>query len=405
MVKTYDYIIVGAGVIGCATAYYMQKNNPNARILLLEKNHRVGLGNTSKSAALYRTLFSSPINHQLAASSIAFYQTIAQQIHLQNIQYLWLFSQQQWKQYQKQQYSTDISNHNQIYSSNELEKIISINPSVISPADPIYKAILCQSCGSLSAVGLTIYYAQSFQKLGGKIQPNTQIQQLQLTGKKNAYAPWDTIELDILKDTDNRQYKAKQYIFALGAWTSQLLLPIGIYPGSLPKKRQLFGIKQPPSFSLYKKHDFTPALILPTAGIYVKPIPQQKILLLGCADDLGQPYQMDNPEPDEIFYQNAIRPILSQYFPTLGHQKPQLKWAGYYSYHLPDKHPIIEKIANITWVCGTSGSGIMKADAIGRITSARVRNQSTTLLMDNSTFQNNILSLSNRSVPNEHLII
>jgi len=208
-----------------------------------------------------------------------------------------------------------------------------------------------------------------------------------------------------LKDTDNRQYKAKQYIFTLGAWASQLLLPIGIYPGSLPKKRQLFGIKPPPSFSLYKKHDFTPALILPTAGIYVKPIPQQKILLLGCADDLGQPYQMDNPEPDEIFYQNAIRPILSQYFPTLGHQKPQLKWAGYYSYHLPDKHPIIEKIANITWVCGTSGSGIMKADAIGRITSARVRNQSTTLLMDNSTFQNNILSLSNRSVPNEHLII
>jgi glycine/D-amino acid oxidase-like deaminating enzyme len=405
MVKTYDYIVVGAGVNGCATAYYLQKNNPNARILLLEKNHRVGLGNTSKSAALYRTLFSSPINHHLAASSIAYYQTIAQQIHLKNIQYLWLLSKQQWKQYQKQQYSTEISNQNHIFSSTDLESIISINPSVTFPAQPIYKGILCQSCGSLSAVGLTIHYAQSFQKLGGEIQLNTQIQQLQLTGKKTAFAPWDTIELDTLKDTGNRQYKAKQYIFTIGAWTPQLLLPIGIYPGSLPKKRQLFGIKQPPSFSPYKKHDLTPALILPTAGIYVKPIPQQKIFLVGCADDLGQPYFMDNPEPDEIFYHNAIQPIISQYFPKLRYQKPQLKWAGYYSYHLPDKHPIIEKIANITWVCGTSGSGIMKADAIGRITSARVLNQPTTLLRDNTTFQNNILSLSNRDVPNEHLII
>ncbi len=405
MIKTYDYIVVGAGVIGCATAYYLQKNNPNARILLLEKNHRVGLGNTSKSAALYRTLFSSPINHQLAASSLAYYQTIAQQIHPHNIQYLWLFSKQQWSQYQKQQYSTDINIENQILSNTDLEKIISINPNVSFPAQPIYKGILCHSCGSLSAVGLTSHYAQSFQKLGGKIRLNTHIQQLLLTGKKTAYAPWDTIELDILKATYNRQYKARQYIFTIGAWTPQLLSPIGIYSGSLPKKRQLFGIKQPPSFSPYKNHDLTPALILPTAGIYVKPIPQQNILLLGCADDLGQPYHMDNPMPDERFYQNAIQPIISQYFPKLRQQKPQLKWAGYYSYHLPDKHPIIEKIANITWVCGTSGSGIMKADAIGRITSARALNQPTTLLMDNSTFQNNVVSLNNRAVPNEQLII
>jgi len=59
MVKTYDYIIVGAGVIGCATAYYMQKNNPNARILLLENTALWGVLSCSKLKNSKRTILVS----------------------------------------------------------------------------------------------------------------------------------------------------------------------------------------------------------------------------------------------------------------------------------------------------------------------------------------------------------
>jgi L-2-hydroxyglutarate oxidase LhgO len=35
--ESFDIIIVGAGVIGVATAYYLQKNNPSKKILLVDR--------------------------------------------------------------------------------------------------------------------------------------------------------------------------------------------------------------------------------------------------------------------------------------------------------------------------------------------------------------------------------
>lgn len=40
--KTYDYIIVGAGVAGLSTAYWLEKNNPNCTIALIDKTYFSG---------------------------------------------------------------------------------------------------------------------------------------------------------------------------------------------------------------------------------------------------------------------------------------------------------------------------------------------------------------------------
>lgn len=34
---TYDFIVVGGGIVGCSTAYHLKKMHPNARILIIEK--------------------------------------------------------------------------------------------------------------------------------------------------------------------------------------------------------------------------------------------------------------------------------------------------------------------------------------------------------------------------------
>ena len=55
----FDHVIVGAGVVGAATAYHLKRLSPDSRVLLLDRENRVGAGNTAKSAALYRNIFSS----------------------------------------------------------------------------------------------------------------------------------------------------------------------------------------------------------------------------------------------------------------------------------------------------------------------------------------------------------
>ena len=66
---------------------------------------------------------------------------------------------------------------------------------------------------------------------------------------------------------------------------------------------------------------------------------------------------------------------------------------------------MIETVSNLTWVSGTSGSGIMKADAIGRITAAKVQGLDNAKLFDGTLFKVSKLSLRSREVEQEKFII
>ncbi len=67
--------------------------------------------------------------------------------------------------------------------------------------------------------------------------------------------------------------------------------------------------------------------------------------------------------------------------------------------------PVIESVANLTWVGGTSGSGIMKADAVGRISAAGLQGKEEAVLADGTRFEVSKLSLRRRDVEREELII
>jgi len=75
------------------------------------------------------------------------------------------------------------------------------------------------------------------------------------------------------------------------------------------------------------------------------------------------------------------------------------------AYHWPDKNPVVESIANISWVGGSSGSGIMKADAIGRVTAGHVLDENEVTLADGSELRVSALSLREREVSREEFII
>jgi len=402
----YDYIIVGAGVIGCSIAYNLKKLNTNLKILLIDKNHRAGFGNTAKSAALFRNLFSSETSRLLAISSIKFYYTISKNIQLNKSGYLWLFSE---NQFDKNKSTIDnLINEDlniEIKSREDIKKYLNINLQSKNKFPDIKMGIYCNNCGSLSAVALAEYYAKSFLELGGKIVFNSEIKKINLTGEKNLYAPWEDIKIKDIADVEGNTYSGYNYVFATGAWTHNILSKIGIASSIYPKKRQLFGLKINNDSNFFKSEDtFFPAIILPAGGVYIKPILKNNTLILGCADDLGQPYILSDFNANIEYFNKAIKPVILHYFPKLKYDI-NLKWAGYYAYNWPDKNPVIENVSNINWVSGTSGSGIMKADAIGRITASKLIDMPYATLADETKFKVSDLSLYNRNVEIEKLII
>lgn len=402
----FDYIIIGAGVIGSSTAFYLKSALPDKRILLIDRNHMAGAGNTARSAALYRNFFSSQTNRILAASSINYYLKLGKKIQLDPIGYLWLFSEEQWKNSRKSILQLDPEKDDfEILDRDRIAGILKINYEAKDHFPDVHAGIFCHLCGSLSAMALAQHYASKFKSMGGEVSFDTDIKDFVLTGQNSCYAPWDDVSIGGITDRKGNTYHAKQFIIATGAWTHDLLAPIGIASGILPKKRQLFALKIENPGQLMTNSTKRPAIILPAGGVYIKPVLDKNILIVGCADDLGQPFMMSNPEPDVRYFQNAIEPVLNHYFPQLADYKLSLKWAGYYDYHWPDMTPVIESVANLTWVGGTSGSGIMKADAVGRIAAAQLQGNEEAVLADGTRFRVSRLSLRDRDVEKEDLII
>ena len=92
--------MVGAGILGTATAKYLSEELPDKSILLLDKFSGAGQGNTGKSNACYRNVFDTKLNIQLCNASLSYYKDIESDgcdLGLKEVGYLWLLTEDQFK--------------------------------------------------------------------------------------------------------------------------------------------------------------------------------------------------------------------------------------------------------------------------------------------------------------------
>jgi glycine/D-amino acid oxidase-like deaminating enzyme len=206
---------------------------------------------------------------------------------------------------------------------------------------------------------------------------------------------------------------AKKTIVAAGAWISQLLDPVGIDCFIKPKKRQIFSLKAntPELRKLLLSKEFTsagclPFTILPKPSAFIRPAPEEDALWLAYADDFPRAFKIEEePEPEENYYRYGLYQVMVKYFPQFTDSQPFSAFAGLYEINSIDGQPIIFEENGVMIVGGASGSGILKADSIGRIASSLYKGEENTLLFGDRVFRVNSLGLKNRSVEPEKLVI
>lgn len=79
--KTYDFVIVGGGIAGLSTAYWLRKEQPTAKIAIIEKD-RVGFGASGRNAGF------------VTCGSTAHYMKLNQQFGTAKATEIWKFSEQ-----------------------------------------------------------------------------------------------------------------------------------------------------------------------------------------------------------------------------------------------------------------------------------------------------------------------
>jgi Pyridine nucleotide-disulphide oxidoreductase. len=419
----YDVIVVGAGIVGLTSAYHLKLDNPDLKILVVDRAPTFAQGNTAKSAAGFRDLFSSDENFKLSSSTISQYRSIQDSgkfdLGMNFVGYMFLMGPND----PRKDLLMELSGRTKIefLDRDELASYpyLSLNPSGESAGimnlPSIESAAIGKNCGIIEPELIAQYYYDECVRIGVEFSFSTEVASFRLQPVNPLDFPGEPFlwQDKILRtiETNRGNFTADIFIAATDAWTTALLDPTGIDCHIRPKKRQIFqtGGKEVEKvlFGWERNSDgVLPFTIVPSRGVYIRPAPRFRSLWLGVADDYNRDFSFtENPEAERSFYDYSVSQIITSYFPSLTEQKVTGMWAGYYSYNTVDKTPYIFRDLNIIVATGTSGSGILKGDAIGRVVSALYSGKETARLHGGQEIKVESLGVHNRSAASENLVL
>ena len=412
----WDTIVLGAGALGCATAMHIRRLRPEGRVLLLDRAPRPAMGNTRRSVALFRDLFSSRTGRDLAGATIALFDHVEGELGhtlgLQRFGYYWMMDEGRFGETRPllralEAGGTSLEVHDQRQVRALLGEHLALSPMGLPPVD---RAVLVRNAGTLSPTRLAQWYESQFRSLGGEVEYGFGVDRILLESERGGPTRvWEGARVAGVEGPSGRRV-AREVVVAAGAWTPGLLDPLGVDCHVKPQTRQAFGLGGPGAEALHSRNGFPggelPVLILPAGGVYLKPVRSQRMLVAGCADTWGRPYAVeDDPQPEPAFLDGQMRPVIEAYLPSMRGAAVPVSWAGQYHYSTIDGNPYVFKESNLTVVVGSSGSGIMKSDSIGRVAAAVRLGEKEAELFDGRRLEVADLGVERRNVERERLII
>jgi FAD-dependent oxidoreductase domain-containing protein 1 len=392
--EKFDVAVVGAGVIGLSSAYHVKSDNPDLNIVVLDQAAAAGQGDTAKSAGAFRNVFTSDVNRLLSDTSIDFYvhvqKDLGYNLDLKYAGYLWLLSDEQLGRLENTVDSMRSEGIQlRIWEKRDLKDMIGeINLDIgkndeearIIGAPNIVKGLQGIKCGTVSPDLIAGYYEHEFRKIGGSIRYNMRVDSLLLKPATELDIPgepliWQSKKIVGVK-TSVGNLMANRVIVAAGCRANQLLDPLGIDARFKPKKRQIFSVRGSKVEALlntkgFNEYDILPFTIMPHAGVFIRPEPAERGFWVGAADELGRAFKFEeDPQAERDYYTYSMYPVLSKYLPQFKDVSPTNMWAGLYDVNTLDAIPYLFEEEGMIAISGLSGSGIMKADAVGRMVAA-----------------------------------
>ena len=423
MNQKFDVVVIGAGISGLSTAMHLKEGNPDLSIVVLDKQHTYGQGNTGKSAAGYRDIFKTEVNRKLASSSIEFFKSIQKSkgfdIGMHASGYLFLVRDKSPLDLMLHELSreTNIETVEKDEIKNSLNIRYDLDPeqAKFMKLEGYDKGYLGKNCGIIEPELVADYYYRECVKLGIQFNFGTQVSGLTLVPVNPLDYPgepfiWQDKKIGSI-ETNKGTFLADEYIMAADVYTTGLLDKTGIDGHERPKKRQVFQVTNKKIVDMLSKQIHTtegimPFTILPSHGVFLRPAPKFHSMWIGVADDLARDFSFtEEPQAEHDFYENSIYQILTAYSNNFENAELTGSWAGYYSYTTADMTPNIFKELNLTVISGTSGSGIMKGDAIGRVATALFSGKEKAKLYGDMEFNVADVGVNNRNVKMEQLIL
>jgi len=352
--KVYDIIIIGGGIMGSATAYYLMKADPTLKVAVVERDAAYTQASTTLSMANVRIQFSLKENVQISLYT--------QQV-LNNFEEDMAVEDQRPKIYYRREGNLFLVNAAEETAARrafDMQKDLGCqvqwwSPQTIREHYPLYEpegfigGTFSPNDGYIDAYAVLMGYKAKARSLGA-----TYIQDEVVTIKKDRKNVAGA-ELAALG-----RLNCAMVINCAGAWAADVAQNAGVKLPVVPIKRQVFALD-----TAVKPTGPLPLTILPS-GLYFRS-ETGGLILLGKSlqeDPVGFNFSWDDKRFIELLW-----PELAEFVPAFDRLKLVRGWAGLYAVNTLDGNAILgqwPELKGMYLANGFSGHGLQQGPAVGR---------------------------------------
>jgi FAD-dependent oxidoreductase domain-containing protein 1 len=380
----YDVIIIGGGIMGSATAYYLMKMDHTLKVAVVERDASYTRASTTLSLSNVRIQFSLKENIQISQYTFKVLENFETEMTIEDRRpriyfhregNLFLVDQEN-KEAAEQAFALqkELGCRIEWWSSETIKQHFAL----YAPGH-LVGATYGPDDGHFDAYAALMAYKAKARYLGAEYR-DEEITAIRQAGGK---ATGVTV-------AGGQNLTAKFVVNCAGAWAAQIAETAGVKLPVIPVKRQVFALD-----TAVKPESPLPLTVLPS-GMYFRS-ESGGLILLGksLADDpAGFNFSWDEKRFMEILW-----PELAEFVPAFERLKLVRGWAGLYAVNTLDGNAILgewPEIKGLYLANGFSGHGLQQAPAVGRYLTELILSRPVTLDLSifnpNRILENNPLS-------------
>lgn len=361
MAQTTDVVIIGAGIMGCATAYHLAQRG--VQVTVVEKG-TVGAGGTGRSSAIIRQHYSNELTARMALHSLRVFQQWDDRVGGEVG-----FEQTGWVAL------ADARNREGLEANVKLQQSLGIQTSLIG-VEQLRELVPGLEADDVGAVAyepesgyadphLTVNgYADAAKRHGATIVVDCEVTGIRMAGDTVAGV-----------DTTKGPFDAPVVVNCAGPWGARVAALAGVDVPIDSCRVQVAVFRRPPNFVTH------PVVMDLVNGVYLR-AETGNLTLVGSIDP-GEASAIVDPddyaEHSDAEFEMEMGEQFVRRFPPMEMSESMGGYASLYAV-TPDWHPIIDEVppGSGCYICsGFSGHGYKLAPAVGLMTADLVTKASS----------------------------
>lgn len=365
--NNYDVILAGGGVMGCATAYYVLKKDPQVRVAILEKDPTYEFNSSVLSDANIRLQFNVKENIQMSQYGLEALASFADEMEVDGVKPEVCFRQQ------GNLFTADEAGKQGTLKGLEIQKSLGcavewLSPSQIKERFPLYEVdrlaggVFGSQDGTMDAHAVLMGYKNKAVALGADYIVGEVTEILASKGQVNG-----------VRMSSGEEISAGYVVNSAGAWAQKLADTVGVDLRIEPTKRQVFV------FETNVKTDVDYPLTVFPSGLYL--IQEHENIFMAGKILPDDPVGFEFSWNRQVFI-NHLWPELVEYIPAFDRLRVTRGWAGLYAVNTFDGNALLGEwpgLKGLLLANGFSGHGFQQCHAVGRYLAELILGQTPVL--------------------------